>query len=318
MSTATTLARLKSALDLFYKDVPELVLSCTLPLKILPQLKLDPKNAKEVYSLDDNILRWDQTHPLNALFGDFTGKSPRNLNLPPQTRAAGTVFRKGPQGLYRWREFYQYDLDFDYNLYGLKPLERFARFFEGLGSGFYIKIKDLKKESSEIPWNIEGVPLLWDKSLKRDHAYYSGLVFEVWHKDCNVALGGGGVYNSDQTIGYSFGLTRIAKLLAQGKISFKLEPVVALYVKEGIPNIPEEVTKDLNFKIIPFKASKNITYDYQKMVDCFKLWGYEIKYTLIHGEFESLTGNYKFKPPKGTTKIYTLTELIENLKVWMS
>ncbi len=81
---------------------------------------------------------------------------------------------------------------------------------------FYKEVKELKELCKIYGVNVEFRPF-----LARGFSYYNGTVFEIWSKDLNVALCGGGSYLIDQVqaTGISLGLEPIfllAKVEAEG------------------------------------------------------------------------------------------------------
>jgi len=81
-----------------------------------------------------------------------------------------------------------------------KPEEFFKKF------EFYKEIEELKKYSKLFDVEVEFRPY-----LARGFSYYTGSVFEVWSKDINVAITGGGTYliNKNESTGISFGIEPI-------------------------------------------------------------------------------------------------------------
>jgi histidyl-tRNA synthetase len=98
-----------------------------------------------------------------------------------------------------------------------KNLEKFnaqkiLNIFDGDEKGFekykfYEKIKELKTFCK-----LFNIDVIFKPTLMRGLSYYNGTVFEVWGKDINVSIGGGGSYlvNDMQTTGFSFGLEPIS------------------------------------------------------------------------------------------------------------
>ncbi len=74
---------------------------------------------------------------------------------------------------------------------------------------FYKEIKELKKMCKIYGFKVEFRPF-----LARGLSYYNGTVFEIWSKNLNVSLCGGGSYLIDdiQSTGISFGLEPISLL----------------------------------------------------------------------------------------------------------
>jgi histidyl-tRNA synthetase len=95
----------------------------------------------------------------------------------------------------------------------LKPLgaEKLLKIFTGkekdfVKYSFYKEIKELKKYCKNYGVKVEFRPF-----LARGLSYYNGSVFEVWSKELNVSLAGGGSYPVDgvQACGLAFGFEPI-------------------------------------------------------------------------------------------------------------
>lgn len=82
----------------------------------------------------------------------------------------------------------------------MKEEEYFERY------NFYKEIKELKEYCS-----LYGLEVIFKPSLARGFSYYNGTVFEIWSKEINVSLCGGGSYLIDrvQATGISLGLEPI-------------------------------------------------------------------------------------------------------------
>jgi|TARA_B100002003_G_scaffold128277_1_gene118582 histidyl-tRNA synthetase len=92
--------------------------------------------------------------------------------------------------------------------------ERLVKIFDQSEKSFekyayYREIKELKKTCKNY-----GVMLEFKPSLARGLSYYNGSIFEIWSKELNASLCGGGSYLVDkvQATGISFGLEPISLL----------------------------------------------------------------------------------------------------------
>jgi len=85
------------------------------------------------------------------------------------------------------------------NIFGMEE-----KFFEKYQ--YYEEIKELKKYCKNYGVNVEFKPF-----LARGFSYYNGSVFEIWSKELNASLAGGGSYliNNVQSTGISFGIEPI-------------------------------------------------------------------------------------------------------------
>ena len=98
--------------------------------------------------------------------------------------------------------------------FNLKPLgaEKLLLLFDQ-GEKYFEKykyfedIKNLEKYCQEY-----GVKIQFKPTLARGLSYYNGNIFEIWSKDIQVSIGGGGSYLVDkaQACGFSFGLEPIS------------------------------------------------------------------------------------------------------------
>lgn len=72
---------------------------------------------------------------------------------------------------------------------------------------FYDEIKKLRRYCK-----LFGIDIIFKPTLMRGLSYYNGTVFEVWSKDINVSIGGGGSFLVDkmQATGFAFGLEPIS------------------------------------------------------------------------------------------------------------
>ena len=127
---------LKEKLDQVFFDVIPTTRNVILHKDVLVSQKVELNNLKEVYSLEaDKILRFDHTHvtkyyDLNPYYNE--------LNYGP-------VFRKEPSKKGRYREFFQYDVDYRYETHGYRPLLVLMRY---LGPNFSVRVNDLSIDNS--------------------------------------------------------------------------------------------------------------------------------------------------------------------------
>ncbi|MDP2946822.1 MAG: ATP phosphoribosyltransferase regulatory subunit [Nanoarchaeota archaeon] len=101
----------------------------------------------------------------------------------------------------------------------LKIFEQKENAFEKYN--FYNEIKELKKYCKSYGVEVEFRPF-----LARGLSYYNGTVFEVWSKELNVSIAGGGSYliKETQSTGISFGLEPISLItkVESDKIKYQI------------------------------------------------------------------------------------------------
>lgn len=167
---------------------------------------------------------------------------------------------------------------------------------------FYEEIKKLKQLCS-----IYGVDVEFRPFLARGLSYYNGTVFEIWAKELNVALTGGGSYLVDgiQSTGISFG---IEPLFLLSKIESDKNEVLILSLSqdEKAIKIAEELrTKNVPVILLTDKApSKALDFANSK----------KIERVIIIGENEAKNKKYTLKNMKtGKEDKLSEKELIENI-----
>ena len=299
LSVCSIQSHLKSTIDFAFKDIPELTIPVFQP-KEKVEGKLCPAAGKQVYfPTPDQILRYDHTHVLLDL----------DCSALPATRVWGPVFRNGPHSSMRWKEFLQYDIDGLESVYGATLIKRGLQILKQIDSKFYVKVTGFdKKEISDWP-----LPIVYD-DLTRDQSYYSGPVFEVFHPSYSCAFMAGGTYyrGAERVIGFSFGITRLTKLI----IDFDLIPSVPIglcYIKSGTSEKICNVFRKRGISVFPVLHKKNLRKDVQKMSTILKKIGYSVKFTIIQGPNELKTDQYRYKFPGFREKIYSLDELASEL-----
>ena len=298
-STATCAIQsiLKSQIDSVFQDIIELTTPVFQPRSLI-QGKLCPEAGKQVfYPTSKNILRYDHTNVLLNLEGARL----------PATRTWGPVFRNGPRSSMRWKEFLQYDIDGMRSVYGTTLIERGLTFLKQIDPHFYVKVTGFENQD----WPLESVSV----ALNRDQTYYSGPVFEVFHPQYPCAFMAGGVYynNSEEMIGFSFGVTRLAKfILDQNKLV--ANPVVACYVKMGNSSELSEAFGRAGVRLIPIPAKKNLRKDVAQLSRNLAPLGYFIKNVIIHGQREDREKTYIYKPYGKAARSYSIEELVSEIK----
>lgn len=311
LKTSVGQSKIKDLLDRFHRDCSQVCLPVFLNNSVLQAITLDSSCAKQVYRVDQSqVFRWDQTRPLLQVT--------RNTDLPA-TRCFGPVFRRGPRGRYRWRQFYQYDADYNYQLYGLEPIGNLARFFRTLGPGFHFKFNHMDGSNPlDLLEPVQGVRYLWDPSLKRDHSYYRGVVFQVYHPEATVALAGGGVYMGRRAmIGYGVGVTRLCKLLDQGHITLPEEPLIGVYVHQGYPSVLLQSLCHWGLKPYLLHKQRNLRRDSYQAHRRLKPMGFYLKFLVIHGPSQQSTGLYRYRFPGQDSRDYTAQDLCSRMRQWI-
>ena len=283
---------LKKIIDEEFKDLPQVWLP--LFVNTLVEEKVNPKTGKEVYRAKGQVIRYDLTNNLIE------------CDLPlPATRCYGVVARDGPTTGYRWKQFYQYDLDSIYELYGMSLLRRGITVLQKIFPEEQLVMKYFglnKEELLEWPCEVKY------EEFRRDHLYYTNKVFQVSFKSHpTVTLLGGGSYkdlSGTTRVGYSFGITRLTFFVRKRL----LEPKVLCYVVQGQPK--KLLSSNHRNCFFPVKCRKSLSKDYPRIVKDMEDMGYYPSRTIIHGKHEEQTGKYRYKEPGGKTEIYSIDALV--------
>lgn len=287
------------------------------------------------------VLRFDHTYPL--FIGHETLRDHVNL------RNVGPVFRNDFRSSYRWRQFYQYDLDYLYADHQLRPLLKAIAVVKQLNIPYTLLINDLSILRSVLPdqelkeQTIKQVVkeanlgvnytqrvlkknsmlalanVTVDPTLIRGWAYYTDLVFEFTYQDAVCFLGGGvyqNKYNKQKYLGLSFGLNRIIKIQEAENVKRDFDPLVLIYNKTN--EVPYLLLDALELNKIPYclkSKRQGFKQDLYKINSAMTGLSKNIINTVIVGDKQLLTNTYDFKKDPGSdTKNYTLAELIDCLK----
>ena len=155
--------------------------------------------------------------------------------------------------------------------------EEFFKKFE-----FYKEIEELKKYSK-----LFGVEVEFRPYLARGFSYYTGSVFEVWSKDINVAITGGGTYliNKNESTGISFGIEPIFLIS-------KIEPDNVEYLIVSLDEDKKaiELAQKLREKgkeVVMFYGKPSKALDYAN--------SYKINKVIFVGTDEVKSGKFKVK-----------------------
>ncbi|MEK6827356.1 MAG: ATP phosphoribosyltransferase regulatory subunit [Nanoarchaeota archaeon] len=167
-----------------------------------------------------------------------------------------------------------------------KPEEFFKKF------EFYKEIEELKKYAKSFGVEVEFRPY-----LARGFSYYIGSVFEVWSKDINVAITGGGTYliNNNESTGISFGIEPIFLIS-------KIEPdnieylVVSLDEDKKAIELSQKL-REKNKSVVMFYGKPSKALDYAN--------SYKINKVIFVGADEVKSGKFKVKDmASGRTSLF--------------
>ena len=144
--------------------------------------------------------------------------------------------------------------------------EKLLKIFTGMEKDFekykfYKEIKDLKKMCKMYGFKVEFRPF-----LARGLSYYNGTVFEIWSKDLDVSLCGGGSYLIDdvQTTGISFGLEPIFLLSKiEGDVT-KIQ-IISIGEDETAIRLAEELRNNSISVIVLLDKSAGKAMDYANL-----------------------------------------------------
>jgi histidyl-tRNA synthetase len=166
----------------------------------------------------------------------------------------------------------------------LKVFEKDESYFEKYN--YYKEIKELKKYCKLFNVEIEFRPF-----LARGFSYYNGTVFEVWSKNLNVSILGGGSYliGDVQATGISFGLEPIFLVS-----DIKGDPIEYLIISLGQDKESIKITKRLREKSANVQLLMDKTL--KKALDYAN--SKEIPKVIIVGEKEVKEKKYKIKDMK--------------------
>lgn len=321
--------RTKKVLDRVFNNSVKATRKILNPLSILSDLNVNLNRLKQVYRVqEDKFLRFDHTHVLMTETSDF------NISV----NHFGPVFRKEPSNeSNRWREFYQYDMDYLFEDYDLQPLVKWMQF---LGPKVKIKINEktmtFGKDSLEnLELIIHKYPLLdhikdqiiVDLEFQRNDAFYSNLIFEIFHEtNLNLALTGGGIYllQDKKILGLGIGLNRLINLaLSQEDPDLKNQLLPydkCVYIRYK-NQIPYNLLKNLDCNCIPYHLKKikdNLFKEYRKQSKLLESYRIKISLILNVSDQEDHLKKYNVKFRNDTLKNYDLNQLIDRIKVLLT
>lgn len=257
---------LRLELDKIFYDVYSVSRPILVPESILKQTNVSTNALKEVFHVQEGgILRFDHTHI------SFKYKK-TSLN----ERNFGNVFRREPKSSNRWREFFQYDVDYNYTDHSTRPLKKLISF---LGQGFTIMVNDLSiveqvnreahiQRFFQLHPELKEIPVVVDPGFKRGWDYYNGLIFQISFQN-SLALAGGGVYNNSSMIGFGIGVNRLINLaLEHPPLLERIIPIEPLVWVRYTENIPINLLDEMESRGIKYhlsKVHKNLFKEYKKI-----------------------------------------------------
>lgn len=303
---------LKNQLDKVFYDVYPVSRPILLPQSILTETNVSANSLKEVFHLEEGgILRFDHTHV-----------SFKYKNSTLNERNYGNVFRREPRSANRWREFFQYDVDYSYTDHGIRPLVKLLSF---LGPGFTVTINDLSlmethktvtdqeymiKLMGDYPL-LKNLPISIDRSFIRGWGYYTGLIFEVCRGD-SLALTGGGVYKDSTMFGFGIGVNRILNLaMSQVTLLDRLlpsTPIVWVRYTESIPSKLLDQLEQVNLNYHLSKVVKPLFKEYKKINSQLLIIRKKITSIITVSDKEELDQTYGYIDKQKTS--WVLSELI--------
>ncbi len=192
--------------------------------------------------------------------------------------------------------------------FNLKPFgaEKLLKLFEEgekyfLKYKFYKDIQNLKKYCSDY-----GIDIVFKPTLARGLSYYNGNIFEIWSKEINVSIGGGGSYliNDIQSSGFSFGLEPISLIsnilpdnikylvVSLGQNKYSIEIASQLRKKGFSTQIMMNKTLSKSLEYANIKNIQNIVFIGEKEMSSKKI---KIK-NLMSGEESFLNDILSFNP----------------------
>lgn len=315
-------------LDEIFFDVERSNRRVLIEKTVLNNFKVEPDYLKQVYQVEDNkILRFDQTH---VFFQDnFKKEGGSAVSCAFNESKVGPVFRKEPVGPNRWRQFYQYDLDYNYETHGYRPLIVLLRFIKNckvfvndttlIESKSETKEEEIKKRYKDL---FEFKNVFYSPTLTRP-SYYKGLIFEIYSttkNKKNFAIAGGGNYffENRNYFGFGLGLSRLLSIIENESelldYYMPLKDIVLIFFKDRIPaNLLDGLEKNK----IEYHLEKYQKPLIKKALKCTKkLYDYrkKRKYTLIVSKKEDDQKRYSFKKTEDLVKQYSLEDLIQILK----
>ena len=342
------LGPLMKKLDAYYYDVESCYNPILNPRALFKVNQYGTENSlKQQYHLKEGslLLRFDHTH---VMFH----KSPY---LRPHTNVknVGPVFRDSPTTSYRWKEFYQYDVDYQYGTHGIRPLLKWFQFLKDHSLTPYARtqVNDLEllksmlhtqqiNESNikailqSVQFNydsystlffekhpgLKNVNLTVNPELVRGWSYYEDLVFETKHHKSKWAFAAGGTYKIDGKtyIGVSVGLNRLLKLARDENLLVQLLPpkkCILVYNKTNV--VPDLLLDALQANQLDYclrTKKNNFITDYNRVATALKETNRVICKTIIWGPNQLATGNYNYRSQTKDYGTLSLTELINVLK----
>jgi histidyl-tRNA synthetase len=184
----------------------------------------------------------------------------------------------------------------------LKIFEQKEKAFEKYG--FYNEIKELKNYCKKY-----GVEFEFRPFLARGLSYYNGTVFEVWSKDLNVSLAGGGNYliEGTQSTGIAFGFEPISLLSKIDSEKVKIQVISIEQDEESIKLVEKLRQNNITTLLLLDKTvGKAIEYANQKNVEK----------VIFVGKDEVKTKKFKVKNMKsGEEEFLNIEEIIEENKI---
>ena len=296
--------------------------------KVLEDQRVSLNSLKEVYRVEeDKILRFDHTH---GSLHFKKSQSSHQLN----EKKFGPVFRKEPHTYNRYREFFQYDVDYVYEDHLLRPLKVLKKY---LGPGFRFVLNDTSlgltsDESLSDQRHLESHtqkfytlhPQLRDLEcevsphLRRGWDYYKGLVFEVFHEgDDKRSVCGGGTYGDPLLFGFGIGVNRLLNVLLKNEVLMdRFLPRRKLVLVRHTGRPPENLLDALDLEKVPYhlkRVRKSLYKDFPRIEKELLSVNRRVVAILTVSLEEDLSRVYHYKLDL-EVKEYTLEDLLKVLK----
>lgn len=301
------------------------------------------ENARELFVVQN--FSKDGAKPDYVLRPDHTrthcqGRLPYHVR-DVSIRSQGKVFRRGPLEAYRWREFYQYDVDYVYEDHVTRPLVKWMDF---CGSFLRTKVNDttlLRKYVNEevtqtSEFRIKDVdsyvrdfyllhPELEDKDVTvdphfvRGWNYYEGLIFESYYGKRSCA--GGGTYRvkNGLYLGIGIGLDRLVTLFKEKDLLKDYCPekcvVLVYYNTKSLPVLLLDALQKQGIEYVLKRKSKNFIKDYESLKSSLRHFNTRIVRTVIYGDKDLTSGTFSYKDLNGVWhEGLSVSQLISVLK----
>jgi histidyl-tRNA synthetase len=310
----------------------------------LRDITLNTDTAKQVYrTIDNKYLRFDHTQALLR---------PHKYMLEHVShRNFGPIFRKGPRSGSRWRQFFQYDVDYLYENHNLRPLMKWIKLFS---SDMSTRVNDLQllmehlniqrelvsedtiKDLDLASINLDEYQrkfynrypdlkilsdfITVDVSLVRGWSYYQSLVFESYYRNSTYAVCGGGIYiaNRCEYLGIGIGINRLIKCLIEYNTYDHYVPktkLVLVYNKSKL--IPHALLDALECNSVPYvlkSARKNLYQDSEKLGKILSKAHKVITRIVITGPSQIQSNQYNYKSRTRTYNNLNPEDLVSILK----